>query len=168
MGRRRKSDVAWAAGLFEGEGCWSYSQNRARASMVSTDLDVLQRFRDVVVRGTIGPSGNKKKPHHKDRWQWWANGDDFVHVFTLLLPWLCTRRLAKGKAVLDARMKTFQDVHSRRQCKCCGAGFAPNPKGKTTKAKMAGASRTRYCSKTCRVEAKNQRRRKAYAERTST
>lgn len=60
----RREDLAWAAGLFEGEGHWrrsdrlrnGYRWNEWSASIQMQDVTVLQRFLDVVGIGRIrGP-----------------------------------------------------------------------------------------------------------------
>lgn len=51
-------EIAWAAGLFEGEGSFDHSAgnaHRPRATMSLTDQDVLERFMRAVGVGTIGP-----------------------------------------------------------------------------------------------------------------
>lgn len=78
-------DVAWAAGLFEGEGSVSVVPNTARSrriymrlDMHSTDDDVLKRFGAVVgvgrVRGPYLTNGKNHKPHHKPYWTWSITG----------------------------------------------------------------------------------------------
>jgi hypothetical protein len=157
-----ESEIAWAAGLFEGEGCFSSSMGRERASMVSTDRDVLERFKEIVGCGTIGPGGKRQKSHHKVRWQWWANGDDFVRVFILLSPWLCQRRLSKGRAVLETRCSRQTRLCGTKCCENCGSEFKPAARGKTTRARVAGAVKSKFCTSKCRTDAKNRRRRERY------
>ena len=142
--------VAWAAGLFEGEGTFSFSQQRARASMASTDEDVLRRFVEVVGVGGVGHIA-PRKPHHKPAWQWWANGEDAEAVFELIGPWLGERRLARGRAVIKARVDARTALAAERPCANCGGLFMP----RSTRA----ASKARYCSDDCLKAAKNERRR---------
>jgi hypothetical protein len=56
---RTDRDIAWAAGLFEGEGCLSFSTVRGerypQAMLKTTDRDVLARFHRIVVVGAIYP-----------------------------------------------------------------------------------------------------------------
>ncbi len=60
--------AAWAAGLFEGEGCiYLKKHNRPgrgthdrRLYVTSTDLDVLQRFRSIVACGAIYAGSNHR------------------------------------------------------------------------------------------------------------
>jgi hypothetical protein len=54
-------EIAWAAGLFEGEGCISYIRPWGRepdiqAALAMTDEDVVRRFDEIVDRGRVyGP-----------------------------------------------------------------------------------------------------------------
>lgn len=74
-------DVAWAAGLFEGEGCFTRNFTRSKngprrvhlqMTLVSTDLDVLQRFARIVGGNTrpIRRPGSR----FKQAWGWTAGG----------------------------------------------------------------------------------------------
>ena len=143
-------EIAWAAGLFEGEGTFSFSQQRARASMASTDIDVLERFRGIVGVGGIG-AVSPRKPHHKPAWQWWANGADAEAVFNAFAPWLGERRRKRGGEVISARQRAMRNLTYERTCSYCGLSFRPRS--------TRSASKVRYCSPSCLNEAKDSRRR---------
>lgn len=106
-----KADIAWAAGLFEGEGCfWSSRCGKAphyyiypRVSLNSTDRDVLERFARVVGVGTVATSPRlKKQAHHKAQWSWVVSRkDDVRKVYELLKPWLGSRRRAQAESALS-------------------------------------------------------------------
>ena len=118
----RAEDVAWAAGLFEGEGCFNVyhragsnkSQTQARLTM--TDRDAVDRFAAIVgigkVRGPIvDPRGT-----NKDRWEWYvSSGKNVRIVIALLLPWLCERRRTKALEV-DAVAATLRPKGERSHC----------------------------------------------------
>lgn len=102
-------EVAWLAGILEGEGsfmCWVTNRgNRTvRISMGSTDIDVLERVAEVVGVGTvraIKPQYNKfgKKPI----WHWHiARKADVRALSQLLRPWLGERRRQQVDAILAA------------------------------------------------------------------
>lgn len=67
-------NIAWAAGLFEGEGCASFrSSHRTKRSfdlaLASTDEDVVRRFLATVKHGTIyGPKWGRRST--KPYWVW--------------------------------------------------------------------------------------------------
>jgi hypothetical protein len=67
-------EVAWAAGLFEGEGCFYFNPNTGQmgAMVGSTDKDVLETFKRVVGFGMIYRR-TLRKAHHKPQWYWQAN-----------------------------------------------------------------------------------------------
>jgi hypothetical protein len=92
-------EIAWAAGLFEGEGCISHLQRGGgffdvQVAVVMTDEEVVRRFDTIVNRGRVyGPyhppsSGARRKPF----WRWVAQGDVAQDVLELLGPWLMSRR----------------------------------------------------------------------------
>jgi len=95
--------IAWAAGLFEGEGSlFAAKQNRPdrphkiyvyqRMSVTSTDLDVLEKFQDVVQCGLIHFS-RRAKLHHKDVYHWVCNNSNqTMMVVQAFWPYLGERR----------------------------------------------------------------------------
>lgn len=93
-----KTDIAWAAGLFEGEGCLTQGRigrdRRPYPHMVvsMTDEDVVRRFHRVVGFGNV----TEKKPspsEHKVQWRWDAAGWECLDRFAALLgPYLGQRR----------------------------------------------------------------------------
>src|SRR4051812_7873246 len=94
-----EAEIAWAAGLFEGEGCISYIRPWGRepdiqVALVMTDEDVVRRFDEIVDRGHVydpyhPPSAG---PRRKPFWRWAAIGDPAHDVVDLLGPWLSPRR----------------------------------------------------------------------------
>ncbi len=87
-----RSDIAWAAGLFEGEGCFTacYQRKTGRrylhAVLVSTDQDVLERFHRIVGVGKIYPKA-PRRPEHKPCWRWQVTTEaGFRAVYELLAP----------------------------------------------------------------------------------
>lgn len=107
------SERAWAAGLFEGEGCFGlYRANTGRhayqyprAEMTTTDEDVLRKFHEIVgVGGITGPHIDPRKPTYKPKWHWTAVGHQPTQYLVILLwTWLCERRRSRAAEVLTAR-----------------------------------------------------------------
>ena len=103
-----RENLAWAAGLFEGEGCFtawkSYKRKDGktriylRASMSSTDKDVLEKFVATVGIGKVYNHRDGTVMSHpavktqKPSWQWSVSGKQAVEVGEMLLPWLGKRR----------------------------------------------------------------------------
>lgn len=108
-----REDVIFAAGLFEGEGCFSgaypykrksgnviYSNPEARLTM--TDKEVVEKFQKAIGFGKIYYV-KPQKAHWKEAWKW-AVGD-FEHVQALgamLWPWLGTRRRTQFMTAMQA------------------------------------------------------------------
>jgi hypothetical protein len=117
---RRTIDIAWAAGLFEGEGAICTAQKfkailnedgQRRKSglrwwMVihSTDHDVLHRFHKIIGVGRMyGPYLDKRGDHYKPQLRWATTTlADAQSAARLLLPYLGERRAAKARECLEA------------------------------------------------------------------
>lgn len=98
-------ELAWAAGLFEGEGNFCLNRRPGytypRAQLSSTDLDTLQRFRSAVGVGNI--VGPYDRVGCKPIWSWRsANYGDIQHVVCLLWFGLGERRKVQATSVLEA------------------------------------------------------------------
>lgn len=102
----RAEEIAWAAGLFEGEGCFSGPRRRGRehlrgyrqivAVLSTTDADVLRRFELVVGMGRVRPL-TPQQPHHKAAWEWKVSREVEVRaLFALFEPYLGERRRARA------------------------------------------------------------------------
>lgn len=98
-----RSDIAWAAGLFEGEGCFTWSRSKAMpaAKIGSTDFDVLEKFQRVVGFGRIGAAYQKGGFGTKPSRVWETTRFEYVQaLIAYFWPWLCQRRRARAKEVL--------------------------------------------------------------------
>lgn len=105
----RDIETAWAAGFFEGEGCIvAHQQSRGNGEwrvvqlqVVTTDLDVLERFQAWAGAGNI-ISEKRREPTHKDRWRWnLGRKDEVARILLEMLPHLGTRRSAKVQEAFD-------------------------------------------------------------------
>lgn len=100
--------IAWCAGLFEGEGCFSFAGGRPTACINSTDLDVLERF-------TVALGGNLTRPkvqaNRKPQWRWNCSGYESVsRLYEILHPYLCLRGRTRGAEVL----RMYEDLCAAR------------------------------------------------------
>jgi hypothetical protein len=103
--QRNEIDVAWAAGLFEGEGCFhAYPRGKrgsgAQLRLGMTDRDVVERFAAIMGCGNIyvhKPGTGSHKPCPT-----WClyEAEKVCEVIELLLPWLGARRRARALEVL--------------------------------------------------------------------
>jgi hypothetical protein len=98
-----ETDIAWAAGLFEGEGCITQevSKHAQMLKIVSTDYDVLVKFMSIVGVGRL-ESRKKAADHHKDQWQWRVqDAQGITLVLEMLMPHFCLRRYQKAEEMLQ-------------------------------------------------------------------
>lgn len=98
-----KIDLAWAAGLFEGEGTFGNGNKKSLAtSITSTDKDVLEHFQKIVGLGNINGPLKTKKPHWKPCYTWSCGGGEKPQALAVMLwKWLGPRRRAQiHKALL--------------------------------------------------------------------
>jgi hypothetical protein len=107
-------ELAWAAGLFEGEGSiWLSKNEKTRMSLTMTDEDSVRRFAAAVRVGNIsGP--RLPKGGRKEVWQW--NAGKFEHVQAVVaFLWygLGVRRRAKCIEVLKSVRYAKPATHCR-------------------------------------------------------
>lgn len=117
-----REDLAWAAGLFEGEGSFFINNKKAdgkhyqgvTASLGSTDRDVLERFQAVLGVGHI----RKHSPgdeRWRQSWQWGTGKFEHAqYVACLLWPWLCERRRGQVHEALLAHRRYRAMLRERR------------------------------------------------------
>jgi hypothetical protein len=95
----RPIDVAWLAGILEGEGSF-ISKGRPRIQVAMTDQDIIARLSELTGVGRVY-AVSRQKPHHKDAWLWTVNRPAHLeHIIRLVLPWLGQRRALAAKDVL--------------------------------------------------------------------
>lgn len=118
--------LAWAAGLFEGEG--SFVQRGAphlwTLCLSSTDEDVVRTFHRVVGIGKIyGPYGynngtGRRREHHKQYWKWAVSDRRGIEVLADTLgPYLLHRRWERMNECLDgiAQAPSVRAAHTYRR-----------------------------------------------------
>jgi hypothetical protein len=106
---RNEVDVAWAAGLFEGEGCWSMyvrksGKRQIHAAIGMTDQDVIERLASIIGFGTVRRSHSAVHVARGDKplFIWGVyEAERIRELIALFLPYLCARRHAKALEVLD-------------------------------------------------------------------
>ena len=105
-------NLAWAAGLFEGEvsiglynlgGKWRKNSIKVSAAINLTDEDVIRDFHSIVQLGKIrGPFTPKQFPNRKPIWSWEVQTQQGVLDFlNLMIPYLGKRRLEKALLVKE-------------------------------------------------------------------
>ena len=98
---QRYTDIVWAAGLFEGEGCITYQSkypNTRTINISSTDFDIIERFINVVGYGSLlGPYISEKSGNKKHYWSWAVSKrTEVLRILKMFLPHFGQRRSEKA------------------------------------------------------------------------
>lgn len=103
----KSEDIAWAAGLIEGEGCFTvHSKHHPYFLLDMCDLDVLEKFHSVFPNTTLrGPYTDGKRPDYKPRYRVDAFGPKCIEIMDIVYPYLCSRRQAK---ITELRLAYFE------------------------------------------------------------
>ncbi|RYD64903.1 MAG: hypothetical protein EOP83_08655 [Verrucomicrobiaceae bacterium] len=105
--------IPWAAGLLEGEGSFSLNVGKIRIQCQMTDLDVLEKLRDVLGGGSIIPV-KKRKSHWKDCWLYSTKGSSHTkEVILAIRPYMGFRRTARIDELLSAYARTEGRLNAR-------------------------------------------------------
>jgi hypothetical protein len=110
---RTELDIAWAAGLFEGEGSCSISNlDQPRVELTSCDEDIVLRFASIIGFGAI-TTRKRRKDTHKQAWTWYVQEKyNVIEAISLLLPYLGERRKMDAHKVLD-KAKSKRDYRRK-------------------------------------------------------
>ena len=96
------SDLAWVAGIFEGEGSFDFSRGKNHRTAVKismTDLDVIERVRSIVGGRVTGPYC---RPGMKPIWYWRiSNTNECLDFVESIYPWLLSRRREQATVILS-------------------------------------------------------------------
>lgn len=103
------TELIWASGLFEGEGCIHLQKGRyIHLNLVSKDRDVVERFVVAIGEGEARPKQvTPKRGEPYTAWQWNLTGGRAERVLLLLLPHLGKRRSEVASAALAARAEMY-------------------------------------------------------------
>jgi hypothetical protein len=103
-----ESEIAWAAGVLEGEGCFTLVRNSkakggrsAKIVLQMNDLDVIQEV--CTVFNFVGKIYRRPpRKTSKESWAWTVyKASDVAYVISEVLPWLGKRRTEKANELLD-------------------------------------------------------------------
>jgi hypothetical protein len=129
------SRIAWAAGVYEGEGTTGLYGDppKPRLQVLMRDRDVVEEIRSALggkVRGPCPQRGNRAP-----LWMWACETHaDIRDALEAMWPWLGERRQLQAQPVLDYLRRL-----DARSCACgCGVSLAGRP------------SHTRWASDNCR------------------
>lgn len=97
-----ETEVAWLAGLFDGEGCiaWPRRENlhSVRIDIANTNEELLARVCEVTGTGRV-QSAVRVKEHHTPAFVWHAYGDNARFLLHQMYPLLIIKRHAAGVAL---------------------------------------------------------------------
>src|ERR1035437_2336605 len=103
----RSEELAWAAGLFEGEGCFSVLKRgtNPQAALSMVDEDIVKKFA-IIMGEHIGKIYSYQKPPYQRVYKWQTTGFTGVQQSICLL-WngLGKRRKEKAKYVMITACK---------------------------------------------------------------
>jgi hypothetical protein len=97
-------DIAWVAGILEGEGSFQLTNEgrSPRIALSMTDKDIIERFRSIVDNTlTITIASDKRKETYKDNYRLTVNGSLAVEWMMTVYCLMGIRRRAKIKEILD-------------------------------------------------------------------
>lgn len=94
-------ELAWLAGLLEGEGCFSYRNDRnvPVVEIKMTDLDVINRVAELIGRTVWRVPA--KQSGYQDQWRTKIQGDPARDLMRDLLPHMGERRSARITELLE-------------------------------------------------------------------
>lgn len=135
---RTRENLAWAAGLFEGEGSFTFARRGKYVSIVAelgmTDEDRVRRFHEIVGAGSVTTHSNPAKAHWKTIHVWKTGSFEGVQsVIALLWEWLGPRRRNRAKEILklyhegkNIRRFTLASPEEVEHVRCLLAGDMSN------------------------------------------
>lgn len=97
-----ESEVAWLAGLFDGEGCIKFSGKSSAYLVISmSDLDILEKALERTGAGNIY-SSRAPSENRKPMWEWSVCQKIQVELLIkLIYPWLGSRRQKRCKEAIE-------------------------------------------------------------------
>ena len=115
------TDLAWAAGFIDGEGCIAlvhhkqnikgkvYESFVLRLSVANTDALCLDRLK-TMFGGSINSSNRASRPHHKPCWVWYCQSAKAEVALQKLMPFLFSK---KTQAQLGITSRKYIQSHAR-------------------------------------------------------
>lgn len=148
-----EASIAWAAGLFEGEGCLYEVRSVGLTftylglTIEMTDLEIMERFHNVLKNNGVKSRSRitsrwRGNENHASQYALKMSGQGASDAFALLRPYLGTRRQNRGDEILAKREASVQAAYQTRECVVCGSSFTVCLLGQTK----------RFCTKKCYLQ----------------
>lgn len=93
------NNLAWLAGLLEGEGCFSNNGRSPTIYLKMTDRDIVERVAHLVGGNRVGEH-RSTNPKHKDIFYTQITGPSARSIMRQILPYMGARRTEKIVQVL--------------------------------------------------------------------
>lgn len=105
------TDIAWLAGIIEGEATFVWQQGRPRIVVAMTDLDIIEKIESIVESGT--KIYVDEKPNCKPLYKWGVSKrSTLVDLMQKIRPHMGQRRGAR----IDEFLQWYRDnPHQRRK-----------------------------------------------------
>lgn len=129
----KKVDIAWAAGIIEGEGTFGIAKDRTKFVTVRmTDEDIILRLQEIFGGNVTGPYSFSSSADHKPLYRWSVSQrEKVVEVLEAILPYMGIRRSNKinelllnnklfprGYRVNSAQHGTISMYSNSAKCRC--------------------------------------------------
>ena len=106
--------IAWLAGILEGEGCFGFYRKKATVAITMTDEDVIARVS--LLMKTRYSMQSRRKENWKDTYSIRLSSSKAVYIMATVLPFMGTRRSAKINEILA--LHTTAQEERLRKLKC--------------------------------------------------
>ena len=115
-----REQLAWVAGVIEGDGCLTMKNQRMfpHVSVTMTDEDVIRRLQLWTGLGTVNGPYRPTTGHNKlPMWIWAVGGGAQAYALLIAIwPWLGSRRRARAEELIRAFVT--RDVANRYKTAC--------------------------------------------------
>lgn len=117
MNELTPAEIAWLAGIYEGEGSCAITSGRAiRVEIVMTDQDVMERIQRLTGLGSVR-SLPQRDEKYKRVYRWSVGSLDAVEFLNAVMPWLGQRRAERAeKAVANWTANKRQSSRGDLEC----------------------------------------------------
>lgn len=162
--RPTSHEIAYSAGLFEGEGTVVYvkEKNYIYVRIKMTDADVIERMFKIL-GGRLGKPVKPGQPHHKPQFEWFMGGrDEVIELFSMWKPWLGERRIAQ----FEEKIALSQPRRKPAQLHCVSDPTIPTQRGYHAHLRM-GEEPCQPCREAYNLYMEQYRRSKGMPERTA-
>ena len=110
-------DIAWVAGLLEGEGCFGYSNGSPLVQLGMTDFDVVAKLRNIISPKSLITDHRHSDPTCKDVYTVRLFGSSAIQWMMTIYPFMGSRRRGRIKEIVTNWVNNGRKVHGSNYCK---------------------------------------------------